>query len=753
MPSTHSGCSSEANTERRRLDYPLFEDEGVKSFDKIDLRTAQNYSWINGNDTQKTKNSFVRDVICRDAAGAMGDAYPRSRYYQLYLNGLYWGLYMTEERPVASFAADYFGGNKEDYDAIKATSWTEPLPRHIEATDGDTNAYTRLFNAAMAGFTNNADYFAVQGLDAGGQPDLTKERLLDLKNMIDYQLLIYYAGASDNGLTWFGGNQQVNNLFAVYNRVNPDGFKWMQHDCEHAFDTSTDLNRTGPFTHSNFTLPQFFNAQTLHERLSVNTEYRIAFADRVYTHFKNNGALTPDKMETLLDFRSAQIDRAIVANAARWGSTSLDRDTWAAAIEDVRAFFPGRNDTVIGYLTEDGLIPSIEPPQINHPGGQVDDGTMIALTASAGTLYYTSDTSDPRAIGGTIAGSLYTGPISIHEPVQIKARALKANGEWSALAEGTFWTPECPLAITELMYHAPDGNPHDFIEIQNISTQTVNLVGYSLDNAISFKFKDSLQTRLEPNEFMVLVDSISTFAETYPSNGITIAGEYNDDFGNNGGTVDLEFRENALVSFTYSDARNWPQAADGAGHSLVPLESALDTQEQASLDYGGNWRASTYINGSPGYADPVEGPTVLLNEITVHTDTGLPPPYNSNDRIELFNSTAAPITLNGWYLSDSLDDLNKWAIPDSTVVPAFGFIEFDENDFHPGRISGFGLDKAGEQVILSTTGRVVDAIRFSGQANGVSLGRYPMEQRIGSPQCRPRGIQIFRRRPSCRSVN
>ena len=35
----------------------------------------------------------------------MGQPYTRSRHYHLYINGQYWGLYETEERPEASYAA------------------------------------------------------------------------------------------------------------------------------------------------------------------------------------------------------------------------------------------------------------------------------------------------------------------------------------------------------------------------------------------------------------------------------------------------------------------------------------------------------------------------------------------------------------------------------------------------------------------------------------------------------------------------
>lgn len=594
-----------------KLVYPLFEEEGVKEFDKIDLRTAQNYSWVHPNDDRQ-KNTFLRDVVLRDVSGAMGHVYTRSRYCHLYLNGLYWGLVMTEERPSARFSADYLGGEKEDYDVIKSTSWTDPQPKSIEATDGTTNAYYQLYQAATNGFVNNADYFAVQGLDMSGYPDPSEERLLDVENLIDYLLLIYYAGASDNGLTWFGGNRGVNNLFAVYNRSKPDGFKWVQHDCEHAFDTSTDLDRTGPFTHSNFTLPNYFNAQTLHEKLSANAEYRLAFADRVYKHFENDGALTQTSWEAALDFRKAQIDRAILANAARWGSTSLDRDTWEVAVTELRSFFATRIPQVLGYLNADGLLPSVPRPELSLSGGLMTNGTSVSLTSSQGSIYYTTDGSDPRAIGGAVAGTSYSGPVSINHPTHIKARAFNGSA-WSALTEGTFWTSEIPLAFTELMYHAPAGNPHDFIEIRNISDQPVSLHGYKLDNAINFNFKNGPVT-LGSGEYMVVVDDIADFSSTYPTNSIIIAGEFSGNLSNSGEKLDLEFHNNDLISFSYSDESNWPQAADGAGHSLVPLSSTVTVQMSGSLDYGGNWRASTYINGSPGYTDPGAPQSIVINE-------------------------------------------------------------------------------------------------------------------------------------------
>jgi len=73
-----------------KLKYPLFDEEGVDEFDKIDLRAAQNYSWSFCGDWRST---FCHEVFTRDTQAEMGEPYTRSRYYHLYLNGHYWGLF------------------------------------------------------------------------------------------------------------------------------------------------------------------------------------------------------------------------------------------------------------------------------------------------------------------------------------------------------------------------------------------------------------------------------------------------------------------------------------------------------------------------------------------------------------------------------------------------------------------------------------------------------------------------------------
>ena len=93
-------------------------------------------------------------------------------------------------------------------------------------------------------------------------------------------------------------------------------------------------------------------------------------------------------------------------------------------------------------------------------------------------------------------------------------------------------------------------------------------------------------------------------------------------------------------------------------------------------------------------------------------------------------TSPTPLLLSDWYLSDDKANPKKWRIGD-VLLDAGGRISFDEvNDFHNPITSGFGLDKGGEELILSylpgdTTDRIVDYVRFMGQDSGTSLGRFP----------------------------
>lgn len=402
-----------------KLVYPMFEEEGVGEFDKLDLRTAANYAWSYFNSTNNFHNTFLRDEFSRRIQGNLGRLNTKGRYYHLYLNGQYWGLYQTQERADSRFAASYLGGMKEDYDAIKVDN----IGHVVVATDGNLEAYRRLYDAVIDG-VDTEEYFRLQGQNPGGGRNPAYERLLDVDNLIDYMLITYYTADYDGPGSRF---TVTNNFSGIYNRKNPDGFKWLEHDSEHSFGTyemdgSHRENMVTPFTSSgsNFT---YFNPHWLHEQLANQCpEYRLRFADRAQELFFNDGAFTADRVWAEISALASQIDTAIIAESARWGDANAypprTRDTWLQAVQFMKDYVYGTRSTfteshatdrqnwpqqrrevrVVDQFRSVDWLPDLDAPQFSQHGGYVAAGYALTMSNpnSGGTIYYTTDGTDPR---------------------------------------------------------------------------------------------------------------------------------------------------------------------------------------------------------------------------------------------------------------------------------------------------------------------------------------------------------------------
>ncbi|NRB28267.1 MAG: CotH kinase family protein, partial [Roseibacillus sp.] len=370
-----------------RLNYKLFGDEGADEFDKIDLRGPQNYSWAMGGTSQ---NSFVRDTWSRDLQGEMGHPYKRSRWYHLYLNGIYWGMCETDERAEANYGEIYFGGDQLDYDVVKSFGGV---------TDGNRSSYQRLWQKWQSGFSSNAAYFNIQGRNSNGSPNPAIEKLVDLENLIDYMIITYYTGDRDGPGSRYT-QPRPNNYFGVYNRLAPDGYKFFEHDSEHSLGTGEN-NMVSPFTRSSSL--NDFNPHTLHERLAgQNLEYRMLFADHVAKYCYNGGLLTDAIGIARVNRRADFIDQAIFAHSARWGSTSRSHASWLNAVQSVRNFITGRVPTMIGQLRSVGWYPDLDSPGYSQHGGSIASNQQLLMEGGPGVIYYTINGEDPRQLGGAI---------------------------------------------------------------------------------------------------------------------------------------------------------------------------------------------------------------------------------------------------------------------------------------------------------------------------------------------------------------
>ena len=180
------------------------------------------------------------------------------------------------------------------------------------------------------------------------------------------------------------------------------------------------------------------------------------------------------------------------------------------------------------------------------------------------------------------------------------------------------------LRISELMYAPfPDGDL-EFIELCNTS-DTINLSmdGITFTDGIDYVFPTN--TVLATNSYLLLTradptNNFSGFRTAYGLDPTTaIYGPYAGKLNNDGETVRLKTSAGGgeIFSFDYENGRGWPIADGMVNHSLIPI---LERQEAGALEYGGNWRTSTFTFGSPGEPDPQSVPGLVINEIAAHTD-------------------------------------------------------------------------------------------------------------------------------------
>ncbi|MDP6547120.1 MAG: lamin tail domain-containing protein, partial [Phycisphaerae bacterium] len=686
------------------LDYPVFDDTDVDSFNTITLRAGFN---------DRIRNTLLQDRWAAERQLATGGLGSHGNFVHLYVDGLYWGLYNPVERPDDAFAASYLGGEKEDYDAY-----------NIEGLNAGTSAAWGQLHSLANNAANN--YAAI-------------EEMLDIPDFCDYLIVNQF------GSNW---DWPQNNWWATYNREGEGKWRFHSWDAEGCLNNGNRIDQFGS------------QLGSLYQRLRAVPEFKQVFADRAHRHLFNDGVLTPQANIAWLDSAAAEIYEAVVGESARWGNGYADneglqlRDNWASRINSLRNnYFPNRTWTYINQLKTAGLYPNVVAPsfRINgsyQHGGAIDLGDRLSINASGGTIYYTLDGTDPATPGGTAVA--YGGtPLVLPESTLVKARTL--SGEvWSAVNEAPFYVhlpAEGDLIVTELNYH-PQGPTDDelasqppedvdftagdfeFIELYNNGDHSIDLLGVSFSEGIAFEFGPSDHGSLAPGEFAVLVSNTAAFEARYGA-GINVVGEYSAGLDSNGEAVRLENPLGGVLSaFEYNDAGSWPGRADGKGAALEIIDPAGDYNDPA------NWRSSVAYGGTPGAA--AEAPLgIVVNEVLSHTD--LP----DVDSIELYNTTGVTVDIGGWYLSDRWGlasnpdngDYKKFMIPPGTSIGSGEYLVFDEGDFNSsGGVDplDFALSGAhGDDIwLMKADGagnltHFADHVDFGGAANGESFGRWP----------------------------
>ena len=591
------------------LEHPLFGDEGTDEFEKIDLRTSQNYGWANnsGGDT------FIHELWSRDSERAMGKTYNRSRYYHLFINGVYWGLYMTEERVDQNYAKDYNGGIAENYDVVR----TSQPGYSTGVAEGETEAWTELWRLTTQegyGAGHETNYNKVRGRDPDGTRNPALPVLLNETNLIEHILTAHFVQDGDAPVNSGGW---ANNIIGFRNRhdgeARLDGFLWNRHDAEHSLGRAGGVDSFGAIRYGtpeqtgvdrDMRALGNFNPNLLHWELMSNAEYRVVFADLVYRHMvKKDGALTAAEGEKRYRARMDEIDDAIVAESARWGCqyghTDRNRADWLKNCENGITFINKRPQKLISEYQRRQWYPSVRPATlVDGSGAEIPAGATIGgservylSNPDGGKTYYTIDGGDPRAAGGAVAAgaSEYAEGLEIPPTgATIAARVLK-DGEWSPLetisvkGEEVMSTQAEAVRVAAVYSSTADGggDSGEFVILTNVSPHAVDLTG------VTFACCKHEDGKVPKNLFTVAGGRLEAGA------AVTIAQA---DCGwekITNGKVDMTLTagDGKFIQTLYVDAGWWDKLCDGTGVYFVAKEFGDTVTEESQWRPSESWVA------------------------------------------------------------------------------------------------------------------------------------------------------------------
>ena len=211
-----------------------------------------------------------------------------------------------------------------------------------------------------------------------------------------------------------------------------------------------------------------------------------------------------------------------------------------------------------------------------------------------------------------------TIPASVVEPghtYRVRCRMEDNTGRWSHWSVPVqFVAGDMPtddllsgLRITELMYNPAeadtaqgeldvDDESFEFIELQNVGDETINLYLVSFTNGVDFTFPNM---EISSGEYVVVVQNRNAFESRYGTE-VPVAGEYTGRLNNGGERIELEDGNGRVIlDFEFQD--DWYSTTDGEGFSLTIIDPV--NPDPNSWNQKDSWRASSNIGGSPGWDD------------------------------------------------------------------------------------------------------------------------------------------------------
>ena len=366
------------------LEYPLFPFE-VETFKSFVLRGGHN----------DRVNPFIKDELLRRLHKDMGHVDSGGTMANLFVNGEYKGYFNPCEHIKDEFCRQWYNSDKE---------WDVMTMNGIR--DGNTVSWNEMINFAR---NNNLS-------DDTNYQEMGKR--LDIPAFADYLILQLWSGNWD----W-----PQNNWSAASERSEEGRWRFFIWDAEGGMFS----NRLNTVYFDSLNSQSNANGY-LYRALKVSSTFRQVFADRLYKHFFNNGAMTEANITMrFLELRDEM--RGVIPNMDMYVL-----NTWV----------PNRLNVFLAACEREGMYtfagPKFTVNGLEQHGGSLLPGDTLAVTdfGRSRVIYYTLDGSDPIRPEASQSGD-NTGTILVAENaskrVLIPVRPVSADWNSSTVFDDSVW--------------------------------------------------------------------------------------------------------------------------------------------------------------------------------------------------------------------------------------------------------------------------------------------------------------------------
>lgn len=125
--------------------------------------------------------------------------------------------------------------------------------------------------------------------------------------------------------------------------------------------------------------------------------------------------------------------------------------------------------------------------------------------------------------------------------------------------------------------------------------------------------------------------------------------------------------------------------------------------------------------------DPFFG-KLVINEVMASNNSAIADELGEyDDFVEIFNTTDAPISLSGYFLSDDHGTRTKFEFPDMEIQPLEYLIVWCDGQPEQGPLhTSYGISASGEEIgLYDPDTNAVDYVRFGEIPTDITVGRYP----------------------------